>query len=320
MGRITTLRDLIGAVKDKASKSKAAIVSNRGNLSLHLAVLRVTSHSPNAPPDDHHLSTLLSLAERSRAAASTLASALMDRLNRTGDCAVALKCLLVIHHVIKRGPFVLRDQLAARRSDLKLSSFRDGATPATWMLSAWVRFYARYLETLLLASIRGVANGDSIRDVDSMIGVIEEMCEAPDSLLVEGNKLLYEVMGMLSDDYFSLVKELLPRLGELEERLGQLSFADSVELACCLRRLEDLQGRLSGLFLTAVTKPSVRTLWGLVGQVKERIETLKDSGGMLTFSFSKKSESARFSDRVSSLHNSVRFPSGKYHMTTRPKW
>ncbi|CAH9110582.1 unnamed protein product [Cuscuta europaea] len=339
MGRISNLRHLIGIVKDKVSQSKAAFVSKPSNLSLHLAVLRVTSHSPHAPPDDCHLSALLSLGDGSRATASTIVCALMDRLHRTGDCVVALKCLLVIHHVIKRGPFILQDRLSnspisGSRNYLKLASFRDGATTATWMLSAWVRFYARYLETLLSASrvtgyflcsssgagadkdqraekISLFLNGDLIREIGSLIGVIEEICRAPDSLLLEGNKLLYDVMGLLSGDYTSLVKELLPRLSEFRERLGRLSFADSVELACDLRRLEDCKGRLSVLFM-GVTKPLAQTMWSLVGELTERLETLKvsEQGKMLTFRT--KSESTRFDHRVSRLQYSVRFSSGRY--------
>nr|GMC67503.1 putative clathrin assembly protein At4g40080 [Ipomoea batatas] len=339
MGRITNLRDLIGVVKDKASQSKLALVSKPNTLSLRLAVLRVTAHSPNAPPDDRYLSSLLSLGDSSRAIASTLICALMDRLHRTGDSTVALKCLLTIHHVIKRGPFILQDQLsifpaAGGRNYLKLSAFRDGATAATWILSAWVRFYARYLETLLFASrvsgyflcssscaaakdkqiekLTSLMNSDLIGDVNSLIGLMEEMCKAPDSLLLEGNKLLYEVVGLLSNDYLSLTNELLPRLGELKERLGRLSFADSVELACDLKRLEDCKERLSGLF--TVAKPSVQNLWSLVQNLRERIEMLKvcREGRLLTFG-TPESKSARFDDhRVSKFCNSVRFSSGKY--------
>lgn len=109
---ITKMRDLIGIVKDKVSLSKLALISKPNTLSLHIAVLRTTSHTPSTPPNDHHITTLLSLGDSSRATASVLIHSLMNRLHRTNDSYVALKCLFTIHHIIKRGPFILKDQLS----------------------------------------------------------------------------------------------------------------------------------------------------------------------------------------------------------------
>ncbi|KAL3527588.1 hypothetical protein ACH5RR_012244 [Cinchona calisaya] len=298
MGR--KLRDLIGAVKDKASQSKAAFISTPQTITLRLAVLRVTTHSPSTPPDDHHISALLSLGNSSRSTASSLISSLIDRLHGTSNSTVALKCLLTLHHIIKRGPFILQDQLSifpatGGRNYLKLSAFRDGATSLTWVLSAWVRWYARYVEILLsnsrvlgyfLGSTTGSVEKDKqeerissslnqnlIKDVDSLVGMIEEICEVPDPSFVEGNKLLNEVISLLGNDYLSTVNELLSRLGEFNERLGCLSFGESVELVCVLKRLEDCKEKLSLLF--KVKKPSTETLWGLVTELEEKIETLK---------------------------------------------
>lgn len=48
----------------------------------------------------------------SRTTASIIIESLMDRLHRTSDASVVLKCLITIHHIIKRGPFILQDQLS----------------------------------------------------------------------------------------------------------------------------------------------------------------------------------------------------------------
>ncbi|OIS95942.1 PREDICTED: putative clathrin assembly protein At4g40080 [Nicotiana attenuata] len=339
--KITTLRDLIGAIKDKASQSKAAFISKPSNLSLHLAVLRATSHTPSTPPDDHHVSTLLSLGDSSRATASSLIVIIMDRLHRTGDSTVALKCLLIIHHIIKRGPFILQDQLSVfpatgGHNYLKLSAFRDRATSATWQISAWIRFYARYIETLLFTSrilgyflssfscssekdkqeekISSFLNSDLIRDVDSLVQLIEETCKIPDSLLLEGNKLLYEVIGLLGNDYLSTVNELLLRLSEFKERLSCLSFGESVELGCILKRLEECKERLC--VILTVKKPSTESLWSLVNDLSEKIENLKvGKEGPKLLTYGKASESARFGNRVMKFGDSVRFSSGRYEMT-----
>lgn len=145
MGRVTILRDLIGIIKDKASQSKAALLSNPKTLSLHLALLRATTHDPFTPPDPRHLAALLSFGHSSRAVAATAIEALMDRLQTTRDASVAIKCLFTIHHIIKRGSFILQDQLSVfpatgGRNYLKLSNFRDNTTPLTWELSSWVRW------------------------------------------------------------------------------------------------------------------------------------------------------------------------------------
>ncbi|KAK2998233.1 hypothetical protein RJ639_022722 [Escallonia herrerae] len=344
MGRINRLRDLIGVVKDKLSLSRVALLSKPNTLSLHLAVLRATTHSPSTPPDDHHLATLLSLGDASRATASALIESLMDRLHRTGDASVALKCLLTIHHIIRRGPFILQDQLSifpasGGRNHLKLSAFHDGGTAATWALSTWVRWYGRYLETLLSASrtlgffltsssctverekveetISSIMNSDLIRDVDSLIGVIEEMCKAPDSILLEGNKLLYEILGLMGGDYLSAVNEVLLRLGEFKERLSCLSFGGSVELACCLKRLEDCKDRLLVLF--TIKKPSIELLWGITGELVDGVAMVKmygEGGGKLVSLGRRErlSESSRFGDRILKSSDSVQFSSGRFEL------
>ncbi|CAN4114859.1 unnamed protein product [Withania somnifera] len=335
-----TLRDLIGAIKDKASQSKATLLSKPSSLSLHLAVLRATTHAPSSsPPHDHHVSALLTLGDGSRATASSLIILLMDRLHRTGDSTVALKCLFIIHQIIKRGPFILQDQLSVfpvsgGRNYLKLSSFHDGATSATWTLSAWVRFYSRYLETHLFTSrtlgyflcsaqkqhekISCLLNADLIRDVDSLIQFMEELFNLPDSLLPEGNKLLYEVISIMSKDYLSMVNELLLRLSEFKERLSCLSFVDSVELGFILKRLQGCKERLSVLF--SVKKPSVELLWSLVSELIEKMDDLKvdKASRRKLLTFGKSSESARFGNRVLKFGDSVQFSSGRYEMNNLP--
>lgn len=346
MGRITTLRDLIGIIKDKVWLSKAAVLSNPDAISLHRAVLRVTAHTPSdVPPDDHRISVLLSIGDSSRSIASALVTSLVDRLHRTRNSTVALKCLLVFHHIIKRGPFILQDQLSifpatGGHNYLKLSGFRDGATAVTWVLSAWVRWYARYVETLLATSralgyflgyflekddkeeerMSSLLNEDLIRDVDSLVGVIEELCKIPDPnfIIIEGNKLLNEIVTLLTNDYLTTVNELVTRLSEFNERTSCLSFGESVELICALKRLKDSKEKVSVIF--KLQKASALTLWGLIDELKDKIEKSKVENKeerkvmMMTWwgkSDKAMSESARFGRSVVKLNDSVLFPSGR---------
>ncbi|KAI3747510.1 hypothetical protein L6452_09969 [Arctium lappa] len=331
------MRDLIGILKDKLSLSKLTLLSNSQTLSLHLAVLRTTSHSPSTPPHHHHLTTLLSLGNTSRATANTLILSLIHRLHRTTNSHVALKCLLTIHHIINQGPFILKDQLSSlhpngRRNYLKLSDFRDAASPATWALSAWVRWYARYLETILSTSkfrggficssscsvlerekqqdlISSVMNSDLIGDFGSLVGVVEEICKVPDNLLVEDDRMLAGVMELLANDYLSTVNELLLRLGEFKERVSVLSFDDSVELGDSLERL--MSCKATSLRLFCNRKASVEVLWEMVDELNDGIGMVhlgklgREDGG---------SESARFVDRVVRTSEYMRFPSGRLRL------
>ncbi|KAH6822627.1 hypothetical protein C2S53_020444 [Perilla frutescens var. hirtella] len=347
MGKIITFRDLVGLIKDKASLSKAALLSKPNAVSIRLAVLRATTHSPPAPPDDHHISALLLFGEASRSTASPIIAALMDRLHRTGNCVVALKCLLLIHNIILRGPFILQDQLSIFPATggynyLKLSNFRDGATAASWALSSWVRWYARFLETLLSTSrvlgyfvcssscsmvkenkehrISSFLNVDLVKEFDSLVVLIEEICKVPDNLAAEGDKLVTEITGLLLSDYISSVNEILLRLGEFNERVSSLSFGDSVELVCGLKRLQDCRERLSVLYV--VNKPSIEMMWSSVTELKDRIGMLNREGGrVLTWrTRGNGSESARYEQRVLLRDDSVHFQSGRLSINSVPSF
>ena len=150
---MTKLTNLIGIIKDKASQSKAALLSKRTTLSL----LRATSHDSSTPPTRKHLATLLSSGDGSRATASAAVEVLMDRLQGTNNAAVALKCLIAVHHIIHHGSFILQDQLsvypsAGGRNYLNLSNFRHNTDPTSWELSSWVRSFAQHIEQLLCTS------------------------------------------------------------------------------------------------------------------------------------------------------------------------
>ncbi|OMO73024.1 ENTH/VHS/GAT family protein [Corchorus olitorius] len=301
MGRITILRDLIGIIKDKASQSKAALVSNPKTLSLHLALLRATTHDPFTPPDPRHLDALLSTGHSSRATVSTAIEALMDRLQTTRDSAVAIKCLIVVHHIIKRGSFILQDQLsiypaAGGRNYLKLSNFRDNTTPLTWELSSWVRC-------------------ELLKEINSLVNLLEQISKRPDSLHANGNILIEEVQGLVGEDYLSSIDEVSVRVREFRERLSCLSFVDSVELVCALKRLEDCKEKL--LSFSQRKRVLIETVWGSISEIKDQVDNLKvcrDERRLLTMGSksSKISESARFGDRVLKQGNSVKFSSGRF--------
>ncbi|KAJ4714513.1 putative ENTH/ANTH/VHS superfamily protein [Melia azedarach] len=344
MGR---LANLIGVIKDKVSQSKAAIISKPKTLSLHLALLRATNHDLSTPPNQKHLTTLLSFGHSSRATASAVIEALMDRLQTTHDASVAIKCLITVHHIIKCGSFILQDQLSVYpstggRNYLKLSNFRDNSTPLTWELSSWVRWYALYLEHLLSTSrvlgfflcstsssvekdkeeekVAALMNGDLLREIDSLVGLLEEMCKRPDHLHVLGNTLVDDVMGLVGEDYLSAVNELSIRIKEFRERLSCMSLSDSVMLVCAFKRLENGKEKLSAL--SSRKRVLIETFWGLIGDLKDKVgkEKMYREEEMIVSirRRERKSESARFEDRVTRYGDSVRFSSARFGLNNFP--
>ncbi|TYG92792.1 hypothetical protein ES288_A11G060200v1 [Gossypium darwinii] len=343
MGRITILRDFIGIIKDKASQSKAALLSDPKTLSLHLALLRATTHDPFTPPDPRHLATLLASGHTSRATVSTAIEILMDRLQTTRDASVAIKCLITVHHIIKRGSFILQDQLSVYpfnggRNYLKLSNFRDNTTLLTWELSYWVRWYALYLENLLQTSrvlgfflssasssvdkneeeeekVSSLINSQLLKEINSLGNLIEQISRMPNSLHTNGNILVDEVLGMVGEDYLASANEVSIRVSEFKERLSCLSVFESVELGFALKRLEDCKERLSAL--GQMRNVLVETVWGSISEMKDQVGNNELYGGegrlmVMESSKNKVSESSRYGERVLKLGDSVDFFSGRF--------
>ncbi|KAH0853253.1 hypothetical protein HID58_093376 [Brassica napus] len=351
MGRITSFADLIGIIKDKASQGKAALVSSNPkgkSLSFHLSVLRATTHDPSTPPGYRHLNVLLSAGTGSRATAASAVEAVMERLHTTGDACVALKSLIIVHHIVKHGRFILQDQLSVfpasgGRNYLKLSGFRDEKSPLMWELSSWVRWYGLYLEHLLSTSrvmgffvsstsstihkdeyedmVSSLTNTDLLRELDALVGLLQEACKIPDIPSCGGGKPLADnIIRLVGEDYVSSVNELYTRLNEFKERSNTLSFGDRVELVCALKRLESSKERLSEICEGNWKRAWLDGFWGLVREVKGVIGGLEDGYEQVEKTFvgigrrEKGYESARFSDRlvIGYGDDTVRFSSGRF--------
>ncbi|KAG9450749.1 hypothetical protein H6P81_010714 [Aristolochia fimbriata] len=340
MGRPPSFRDILGYFKDKASITKATLLSKPDSSSPHLAVLRATTHDPATPPEDKHLDRLLSLGHGSRLTAAACIEALMDRLHTTRNSSVALKCLISIHHVISNGSFILQDQLSVYpssggRNYLNLSNFRDESNPVAWQLSLWVRWYARVLEQMLYASrvlgtflsqtaggatgdetLEALSNGDLVKEIDALVGVVEEIGKVPEYAYFQENRLAGEVVRLVGDESILIQKEILGRVKETRERLGCLSFGDSVELVCVLKRLEDCKQRV--LFLCSVEEKRKLVggdvLLSLVREMKEKIGMvgeIRGEGRAVLKGRGRGSESARLFERVVRTGDSVCFPSAR---------
>lgn len=162
--------------------------------------------------------------------------------------------------------------------------------------------------------ISSFLNSDLIKDVDSLVDLMVEICQVPDLVTIgddDENRLVKEIMGLICNDYLSAVNEVLLRLGELKERLSCLSFGDSVELACHLKRLEECRERVSGLFV--IKKLSVDIMWGSVKELRVEVGMVKGGQKLLSYGGRVKvSESARFDRGVLDRIDSVRFQSSRF--------
>ncbi|KAK3418996.1 hypothetical protein EUGRSUZ_H04733 [Eucalyptus grandis] len=206
-----------------------------------------------------------------------------------------------------------------------------------WELSSWVRWYARYLESLLSTSrvlgyflcsassaqekeraeenVSTFANSDLLKELDSLVDLIEETCKIPDSLC-QDNELIRTVTVFVSEDYLSAMEAILIRVREFGHRLSCLSFGELVELVCALRRLERFKERLSPLFSHKVA--ASEGFWIAVAETRAKLESQREAGSVSVRSSSEEkrvgvSESARFGGRIpmSSSHDSIRFSSGR---------
>lgn len=264
----------------------------------------------------------------------------MDRLQNTSDAAVALKSLIVVHHIISQGSFILQDQLSVYpytggRNYLNLSNFRRNTNPTSWELSSWVRWFAQHIENLLCSSrilgifflrnslsegeerVSGITNGDLLKEFDSLVTVVEGICKRPDraSDSNEGNKnknknkLVDEIVNLVGGDWVVIETVVIVEVREFKERLGCLEFGEAVELVCCLKRLEECRERL------VMILELQQGFWEMVRDLKEKVgvEVYKEKskvqreGRRVRFS-----ESERFSDRVVSSCDFIRFPSGRF--------
>ncbi|KAJ0086956.1 hypothetical protein Patl1_08591 [Pistacia atlantica] len=296
MGHLKRLRIFIGFLKDKASLIKTTFSTKRQTSSIRRAVLRATSHRTSTPPSNNRIATVLSFGHGSRTRASACIQALMDRLHATRNAFVALKCLFTIHNIITRGSFILKDQLSiypsyGGRNFLNLSMFRDSSDPGTWELSSWVRWYACVLERNLTVSrvvgyyvsspksskkmnddneekVLALLSSDLLRELDALVGSVEEISDVPSSLNLQRNNLVHEVVGLVGEDYRLIQHEIFLRVGELGERLTSLSREELTQFLDTLKRLEDCEDRLLRLF---VNRYKNHGLWNSIHETTMKI-------------------------------------------------
>ncbi|XP_057425008.1 putative clathrin assembly protein At4g40080 [Lotus japonicus] len=320
---MTRFKILADNLKDKASVLAAALSIKRQVSSVKVRVLRATTHNLSAPPSEDTIAAVLAAGRGSYLLPRACIDALMDRLHRTRSAAVALKCLFTLHNVVVKGSFALKDTLSCYpsyggRNFLNLSDFRDDTDFESIELSSWVRWYASVVEQSLTVSrvmgyyltasnssmdkkkdtqeleslVLKMSNADLLYKLENLVVFVEQIGRVPESLHLQRNELVYEVVRLVGEDYRSVQGEILWRLEELENRVTEdMDVGELSELVGYLNRLEETQERLVLLF---VNRRRNNGLWDLIKKTKVKALEKKEEteGKWLTVVVSKNAASA----------------------------
>ncbi|KAL2536611.1 putative clathrin assembly protein [Forsythia ovata] len=289
------VREFKGILKDKASLFKANLSTNRTMSSVNVTVLRATTHSATSPPSEHRLTAVLSLGHRSSIMADACTESIMNRLHKTHSPYVALKCLFILHNIISKGSITLENQLpsAGGYNFLNLSEFDNKSNVEKREISLWVRWYAGILELNLMASrvlsyfsssspsVFFDRKRDLLKEMNALVGFIEGICEVPESLHLQRNDLLHELMILVGEDYRATQYQIMQRLSsdkDFADQIGNLNSKDSSELIACLKRLENCRKRLTEIF---GNRKRHDAFWELISQRKKELEKMNGNRGRL---------------------------------------
>lgn len=222
----------------------------------------------------------------------------MDRLHGTQSAFVALKCLLTLHNIIAKGSFILNDQLAfypsfGGHNFLNLSMFSDNSDLVMWEFSSWVRWYAGVVEQNLMVSraigyylnsskkdkeekALALLDSDLAVEIEVLVEFVVRICDAPNSLDLQRNNLVYEVVRAAGEDYRSVQREILARVKEVGDRVGSVEGVNSDELTQLIDALERLEGCKGKLMLLFLNRTRNDGFWDTVRETKAMlVETKK---------------------------------------------
>ncbi|KAL4332238.1 hypothetical protein GQ457_07G023920 [Hibiscus cannabinus] len=283
MGYRKSLRIMLGNLKDKGSLIKTALSTNSHKSSVRSVILRATTHGSSSLPSEHQIAAIIAIGLESHAGACCCMQALMDRLNSTSDAFVALKCLYTIHNIIGKGSFGSADQLSPYKCFHNSLAFRDHSDQETWQMSEWVRWYAAILEQNLAVpkvlgyhhlysnkkdKILSSLNSDLLKEIDVLVEFARQVGNRPDSLHLQRNSLVYEVVRLVGEEYRLVQREMGSRVAELGARMTSLSLNECTEFLNSLDRFEECKEGICSLLVNRNTNAD---LWDLVKESKAKL-------------------------------------------------
>ncbi|CAF2107280.1 unnamed protein product [Brassica oleracea] len=250
MGKFTTLS---GKLKDRASQMKLNVVylcSSVNTKNIDEAILKATTHTSNKPPSDKYVKFLQSTMATCYCPQTI--SGIVQRLCVTTDVCVASKCLILIHNMIKsekgyegedghRGTNSHRNLIYNQgESNLKLDDLNVGSSCFTIELVPWVQWYKKYLNIYLC---------------------IAEINARPDTSMERPNIIVIRMIGLMEQDYVSVIRLIKIRFEELDKRT-----ADPAEMIPVLVRLDKCRESLSEFCWRC--EPLDKEFWDLVLKLK----------------------------------------------------
>ncbi|WCJ35682.1 ENTH/ANTH/VHS superfamily protein [Euphorbia peplus] len=297
MGRLKKFRIMVGLIKDKSSIIKATLSTKPYIAKLRISVVQATAHGGSAPPSENRVDSVLSLGHRYDAGYECI-NALMSRLHGTKNASVALKTLFLVHIILTKGSFLIKNHLSLYLSRgglnfLNLSNFREDQPDYE---RAWVRWYSSVLEHNIKVStfleynifsslsnnekeekVWALMSKDLLGEIEILVDFVNVTSQFPDSSLdMLKNDLIYEIVRLVSDDYRAVQLEILIRVGELRNRIPSLSTGELSRVMGELRRLESMKERFSKLFMNRNRNDG---LWELVGETNKEIAKVINKNG-----------------------------------------
>ncbi|MCO5581946.1 hypothetical protein L7F22_035835 [Adiantum nelumboides] len=240
------LQTLMGVVKDQLSTGRA-IVSHSQLTQIDLTVLRTINHEEQAMQEEA-VRSVLEIGSASRMRVAHCIQVIMERLNKTSSWVVAVKCLILIHRCLLEGGFMFRDLLSVHPAKgghnyLNLSNFKDTSSPFTWSVSAWIRWYARFIEHWIQTArstrsfpdngldfrlssaekLRSVSSSQLLRDTTALSDLLREVASWQADDYVVTHVLIKEGIKLVVAVTFSAYEEVKLRLYEAEKRIMALA-------------------------------------------------------------------------------------------------
>lgn len=140
--------------------------------------------------------------------------------------------------------------------------------------------------------VLGMSNADLLYKIEGLVPFVEQISRVPESLHLQRNELVYEVVKLVGEDYRNVRREVLLRLEEIGNRMENLDVGEVSELVGYLRRLEECKEKLVLLF---VNKGKNSGFWDLIKETKTKGLKMKGEieGKWLTVVTSKATELTR---------------------------
>lgn len=267
------LQEFMGLMKDQVSLGRA--MAKAGQFShIDLVVLHATNHEEHVV-EEKTIQSVLEVGGGSRMRVSHCVRFLMDRLNKTHSWIVALKCLVLICKCLHEGGFMFQDQLSIHpsrggRNYLNLSKFRDTSSAFAWATSAWVRWYARYIEQLIQTSrgtgffldikaedeslhterLMSLANSQLVKEMIDLEEILHEAAEWEAEDFVMDHALVKDALQLISATTRKAYIEIKLRFQEVIKRISTLVRTEALALLNICERLAEDSMSLMQLFET----------------------------------------------------------------------